>query len=93
MTGNGFLSYAEGFDLTNAYSSSGNDVATLHDSTEDDQLDILVNRTSITNGNYTNTLEGFSSVTARSENGGNDTATVEAVDYLYRLVGEWNSQS
>jgi hypothetical protein len=41
-------------------------------------------------GAYYNEVSGFDRVTATKQNGGTDTASVAATDYLFSLIGAWS---
>ena len=89
MRGDGFLTYAYGFAQTNADSFSGTDQAIVYDSEDEDSLQVLDWGICLSSQLYKNELHGFDSVTAISNSGGDDEAYVEAVDYLFDLIGEW----
>jgi hypothetical protein len=89
MKGDGFLTYAYGFNQTCAYASSGNDQAIAYDSEDEDSLQVLDWGIRLSSQLYENELHGFDGVTAISNSGGDDEAYVEAIDYLFDLIGEW----
>ncbi|QDU55340.1 S8 family peptidase [Aeoliella mucimassa] len=90
ISGNGFYHDGRGFDRVSAVASNGgNDRAILHDSAGDDDVFAKVWGAYMTNGTYYNEARGFERVDAYRDLGGNDDATVDSIDYLFSLIGDW----
>jgi archaellum component FlaG (FlaF/FlaG flagellin family) len=89
MTGIGFYNYAAGFERNIAYSTTGNDTARLVDTMGDDRVTVRDWGVSMQGSAYYNAVVGFACVEAYGINGGTNTADVNAVDYCFKLIGEW----
>jgi subtilisin family serine protease len=90
LIGSGYWNEARGFDRTNGYSTAGNDRAVLRDSAALDHVHASGSIAYISGANYRNEVEGFGRVDAYDLDGdSSDTAFVDAVDYIFRLLGNW----
>lgn len=85
-----FYHYAEGFDGVRAYSQNGgNDEAFLYDVGEDDQLTASGDDVYLSDAGGTTNLEGFYRVVAENKSGETASAEVDAVDFIFEQVGDW----
>jgi hypothetical protein len=91
MQGNGFMNVARGFEHVEAQAIvGGHDVAFLYDSTGDDSMVARAWGAYLYGQEYYNETRGFKQITARLVNGGDNITDVQAVDYLFTLVGQWS---
>jgi subtilisin family serine protease len=89
MSGLGYVNDARGFDRTTAHSTSGSDRASLYDSSADDQVIAQASGVVMTAHDYRQEVRGFERVDAFRTFAGEDEATVESIDYLFQLLGDW----
>jgi hypothetical protein len=89
MSGWGYLNVAEGFAYQRAWSSGGNDEAHFHDSTSDDHLRARAWGAYLEGGLSRSQAYHFPTIRVCGENGGENTADLNAVDYVFQLAGEW----
>ena len=90
LTGQGYLNRAKYFeDIQVRGGQGGTDRAQLADSQSNDQLSASGNTVRLTSTDRTVWLQAFSDIDAYAVTGGNDRAEVAAVDYLLRLLGDW----
>jgi subtilisin family serine protease len=91
MRGDGYWNDARGFDRTRAHATTGYDQAVLRDSTAYDEVHAAGSNAYIAGANYRNEVDSFDCVDACDTDGdGSDAQFVEALDYLFRLVGNWS---
>ena len=86
----GHLTHATGFDRVYAYGGSGGaDEAFLNDTSQDDVVYGRSDYAFLTSSSAFYFAKGFDTVTADSQNGGNDSSDVVAVDYVFNEIGAW----
>ncbi|QEG36182.1 S8 family serine peptidase [Bythopirellula goksoeyrii] len=91
MYGAGYNNVAWGFERTIAQATAGgNDQADLYDSAGNDSIVARAWGAYLSGQGYNNETRGFEQITANMINGGVNTADVQAVDYIFNLVGQWN---
>ena len=91
MSGTGYFNDVRGFDRTVAQATAGGlDKAYLHDSSGDDDVIAQVWGAYISDGTYYNEARGFEQVTAYRDLTGVDEASVDSIDYMFNLIGEWS---
>jgi hypothetical protein len=88
MKGVGYLNYAVNFDDVEAHSSAGNDRAILYDSSGDDAIQVRDWGVRLVSADARHAVGGFDYIAALSSSG-NDLKEVDAVDYLFELIGDW----
>lgn len=88
--GTGFRHEAIGFGYTVAYGRGGYDLANFYDSAGDDLVHVRSWGSDIFYGPIRYAFTDFDELIATSQNGGNDVADFQAVDYLFSLIGNWN---
>ncbi|MEQ8846547.1 S8 family serine peptidase [Botrimarina sp.] len=89
MSGSGYTNLSHGFAHASAFASLGNDRAEFSDTSGDDQLVASGATANLIGGGYSRVANGFDTVVARSENGGDDTADTEAIDFVLEQLGDW----
>jgi subtilisin family serine protease len=91
MSGDNYWNDARGFDRTLVQATTGNDRAILRDSGAYDEVHCSGSNAYIESANYRNEVDGFDQVDAVDLDGnGADKAFVAAVDFLFRLIGNWS---
>jgi hypothetical protein len=88
MKGAGYLNYAVNFDETEAHASTGNDRAILYDSANNDAVEVRDWGVRLASADVRHEIRGFDYVAALSSSG-SDVKEVDAVDYLFELIGGW----
>ncbi|MCO6047421.1 S8 family serine peptidase [Aeoliella sp. ICT_H6.2] len=91
MLGSGYFNDARDFETTYAHASDGNDRAIFHDSAADDDVHAAAWGAYCTNGLYYNEARGFDRVEAWRDLTGNDEASSDSIDYVFKLYGDWIS--
>ncbi len=81
-----------GFRNVTARASSGYDQATLFDSALNDQFSAAGNSARLHNSALVTWVFDFDRVRAVSDSGGNDTAELDAVDYILQISGTWRQE-
>ena len=87
---NEFYHYAQGFNNVQAFAENGgNDEAYLYDIGDDDELTLSGDDLYMTNGTDNTSLQGFYRVVAESKENETASAEVDAVDFIFEQVGDW----
>jgi subtilisin family serine protease len=88
MTGAGYSNDASGFDSTSATFTTGYDQVQLYDSTGNDRLTLRAALALFEGTGFRHQITGLDRLIATTASGW-DTKDVQAVDYLFDLVGNW----
>jgi subtilisin family serine protease len=91
MSALAYVNDGRGFDRTVAQSTPGYHRASLYDSSADDQVFAQAFGVAILASDYRHEVRGFERVDAFRTFAGEDEATVESIDYLFQLLGDWQS--
>jgi hypothetical protein len=90
LSGAGFLSLALNFpEVTATAGAGGFDFADLYDSPGNDSLTGLGSLGVLAGPGFGLTVNGFASVRATSRAGGTDYFTLNAIDYIFQPLGNW----
>jgi len=92
LSGTDFDHRARGFQNITARASSGYDQATLFDSALNDQFSASGNGAQLHSSALVTWVFDFDRVCAVSDSGGNDTAELDAVDYILQVSGAWQQE-
>jgi subtilisin family serine protease len=91
MQGAGYFNYVKGFERVDASAGSGGfDSASLYDSPGDDSVDANGSTASLFSSVGDYHVTSFDQVAAHSVAGGNDSATVGTIDFIFEQLGAWN---
>lgn len=92
MLGSGYFNDVRDFGTTIAHASDGNDRAIFHDSYNDDDVHAAAWGAYCTDGStYYNEARGFDRVEGWRDKTGNDEASSDTIDYVFKLYGAWVS--
>ena len=92
MSGSGYDNRARGFEKVTARASGGYDQATLYDSALDDHFAATGDLARMENSALATWVYDFDQVRAVSDSGGDDTAELDAVDYILQVSGPWERE-
>ncbi len=90
MSGAGYDNRARGFQSVTARASGGYDQATLFDTALADQLAVSGDMARLRSSALVTWVYDFDQLQAVSNSGGNDTAEIDAVDYILQVSGPWD---
>ncbi|WP_442485414.1 S8 family peptidase [Aeoliella sp. SH292] len=91
MSALAYVNRARGFDRTVAQSTPGYDRASLYDWSADDEAFAQPFGDTISASNYRQEVRGSERVDAFRTFAGEDEATVDSIDNLFQLLGDWQS--
>jgi hypothetical protein len=89
MYGTGYFNDARGFRTSTAQATVGYDRAFFYGGTGDDHLEAGLWGTMCESSDYRNEASGFDWVQANDTDGGNDSAAINTIDYIFDLIGLW----
>ncbi len=91
MTGDDFQVQVQGFEQVDVSGGGGNDRATLLNVRSDQTVTGTGNVARLITAEYLTQLWNFENLTARARIGEQATAEMEAIDYVFDQIGDWDS--
>ncbi|MFK7767006.1 MAG: endo-1,4-beta-xylanase [Mariniblastus sp.] len=76
--------------ISNSTDTTGNDVLLFFDSTDDDQVSVIQDATTITSASLTHSLQHFDTIRFYGTQGGQNSATLDQPSASVSLIGDWD---